>query len=39
MVEIPLEELLAKGEANLEKDYKAFVATAGRSIPRSRRPR
>ncbi len=28
MVEVPLDELLAKGEANLEKDYKAFVATA-----------
>jgi uncharacterized protein (DUF885 family) len=28
MVELPLAELLAKGEAQLEKDYAAFVATA-----------
>ncbi|HEV2018528.1 MAG TPA: DUF885 domain-containing protein [Gemmatimonadaceae bacterium] len=28
MVEIPLPTLLAKGEAQLDKDYKAFVATA-----------
>ena len=34
MVEIPLQELLAKGEANLEKDYKAFVATAGLIDPK-----
>jgi hypothetical protein len=28
MVDIPLPTLLAKGEAQLDKDYKAFVATA-----------
>src|ERR1700682_3692755 len=28
MVDIPLPVLLAKGEAQLDKDYKAFVATA-----------
>ena len=28
MVDIPLPRLLALGEANLDKDYKAFVATA-----------
>lgn len=28
MVDIPLDRLLAIGEANLDKDYKAFVATA-----------
>jgi uncharacterized protein (DUF885 family) len=28
MVELPLADLLAKGEAQLEKDYAAFVATA-----------
>lgn len=28
MVELPLADLLAKGEANLEKDHDAFVATA-----------
>jgi hypothetical protein len=28
MVELPLSELLAKGEAQLEKDHAAFVATA-----------
>src|SRR5262249_4212530 len=28
MVDMPLDELLAKGEANLEKDYRAFVETA-----------
>jgi uncharacterized protein (DUF885 family) len=28
MVETPLDELLAKGEAQLQKDYDAFVATA-----------
>jgi len=33
MVEIPLEKLLARGEANLEKDYQAFVATARRIDP------
>ena len=39
MVELPLEELLARGEANLEKDYQAFVATARRSTPTRPRPR
>ena len=34
MVEVPLDELLAKGEANLEKDYQAFVATARRIDPK-----
>ena len=33
MVEITLERLLARGEANLEKDYQAFVATAKRIDP------
>ncbi|HEY0987696.1 MAG TPA: DUF885 domain-containing protein [Kofleriaceae bacterium] len=28
MVELPLAELLARGEANLQKDHDAFVATA-----------
>jgi uncharacterized protein (DUF885 family) len=28
LVDISLEKLLARGEANLEKDYKSFVATA-----------
>jgi uncharacterized protein (DUF885 family) len=28
LVEIALEELLARGEANLEKDYRAFLETA-----------
>ena len=28
MVELPLADLLAKGEANLKKDHEAFVATA-----------
>ena len=37
MVEIPLPELLAKGEAQLAKDYAAFVATA-RQIDPSRTP-
>jgi hypothetical protein len=37
MVELPLEVLLAKGEANLEKDFKAFVATA-RAIDASKTP-
>jgi uncharacterized protein (DUF885 family) len=32
-VEISLEELLARGEANLEKDYRAFVETARRIDP------
>lgn len=30
MVDTPLDRILAIGEANLEKDYKAFVATARR---------
>jgi uncharacterized protein (DUF885 family) len=30
MVELPLADLLAKGEANLKKDHDAFVATAKR---------
>ncbi|HWM86749.1 MAG TPA: DUF885 domain-containing protein [Kofleriaceae bacterium] len=34
MVSIPLAELLAKGEAQLEKDYAAFVATARKIDPR-----
>ena len=33
MVDISLEQLLARGEANLEKDYNAFVATANRIDP------
>jgi uncharacterized protein (DUF885 family) len=33
MVEISLEELLSRGEANLEKDYRAFVETARRIDP------
>ena len=33
MVEIPLPDLLAKGEAQLAKDYAAFVATARRIDP------
>ncbi len=33
MVEITLESLLARGEANLEKDYHSFVATAERINP------
>jgi len=33
MVDTPLDRLLAIGEANLEKDYKAFVATARRIDP------
>jgi len=33
MVELPLEELLAKGEAQLAKDYEAFVATAKKIDP------
>ena len=34
MVELPLGELLAKGEAQLAKDYAAFVATARLIDPR-----
>ena len=37
MVEIPLPELLAKGEAQLAKDHAAFVATA-RAIDPSKTP-
>ncbi len=33
MVDIPLDRLLALGEANLDKDYKAFVATAQEVAP------
>ena len=33
MVEMPLAELLARGEAQLEKDYAAFVATAKQIDP------
>ncbi len=33
MVELPLSELLAKGEAQLAKDYAAFVATAKQIDP------
>lgn len=33
MVDIPLDRLLAIGEANLDKDYKAFVATAQQVAP------
>src|SRR5262245_39723370 len=33
MVELPLAELLAKGEANLRKDHDAFVATAKKIDP------
>lgn len=33
MVTIPLPDLLAKGEANLARDYEAFVATARRIDP------
>lgn len=33
MVDIPLDRLLALGEANLERDYKAFVATAQEVAP------
>ena len=39
MVELPLAELLARGEAQLAKDYAAFVATARRIDPGSRPPR
>ncbi|MCP3099986.1 DUF885 domain-containing protein [Myxococcus sp. K15C18031901] len=34
MIDLPLSELLARGEANLEKDYRDFVATAKRIDPR-----
>src|SRR6185295_18319179 len=34
LVELPLAELLAKGEANLKKDHDAFVATARRIDPK-----
>ncbi|MFP2925291.1 DUF885 domain-containing protein [Pyxidicoccus sp. 3LG] len=34
MIALPLPELLARGEANLEKDYQAFVATAKRINPK-----
>jgi uncharacterized protein (DUF885 family) len=33
LVDISLEELLARGEANLERDYRAFVATAQQINP------
>ncbi len=33
MVEMSLEDLLARGEANLDKDYAAFVATAKKIDP------
>ncbi|HET7506249.1 MAG TPA: DUF885 domain-containing protein [Kofleriaceae bacterium] len=33
MVELPLAELLARGEANLKKDHDAFVATAKQIDP------
>ncbi|MBI2686426.1 MAG: DUF885 domain-containing protein [Acidobacteria bacterium] len=33
MVEVPLDRILAIGEANLEKDYKAFIETARRIDP------
>ena len=33
MVEIPLDRLLAIGEANLEKDHRAFLETAQRIAP------
>jgi uncharacterized protein (DUF885 family) len=33
MVDTPLDKLLALGEANLEKDYQAFVATAREVAP------
>ena len=34
MIDLPLPELLARGEANLEKDFRDFVATAKRIDPR-----
>ena len=33
MIELPLADLLARGEAQLEQDYQAFVATARRIDP------
>jgi uncharacterized protein (DUF885 family) len=33
MVDIPLEKLFARGEANLEQDYQSFVATARQIDP------
>lgn len=33
MVDIPLDQLLARGEANLQKDYDDFVATAKQVAP------
>ncbi|MEO8450491.1 MAG: DUF885 domain-containing protein [Gemmatimonadota bacterium] len=33
MIDIPLERVLALGEANLEKDYQDFVATAAKVAP------
>lgn len=33
MTDIPLDRLLALGEANLDKDYKDFVATAAKVAP------
>ncbi len=33
MVDIPLQDLLARGERNLDKDYRAFVETARRIDP------
>jgi len=33
MVAIPLDKLLAIGEANLEKDYQAFLETAAKVLP------
>jgi hypothetical protein len=33
MIELPLPELLARGEQQLEKDYKDFVATAAKIDP------
>jgi uncharacterized protein (DUF885 family) len=37
LVDVPLPDLLARGAANLEKDYRAFVATA-RQIDPSKTP-
>jgi uncharacterized protein (DUF885 family) len=34
MIDVPLPQLLARGEANLEKDYADFVATAKRIDPK-----
>jgi hypothetical protein len=34
MIDVPLPELLARGQANLEKDHRDFVATARRINPR-----